>query len=101
MPQPMSTPTAAGMMAPLVGMTDPTVDPMPTWASGMSAMCPDTNGRSAALLACSKVASSISDAHDTTLPRRVGDTTSSYFLPLLACGGSVARTAWPSRGTSG
>ena len=29
MPQPMSTPTAAGMIAPLVGITEPTVAPMP------------------------------------------------------------------------
>ena len=39
MPQPMSTPTAAGMMAPSVGMTDPTVAPLPRWASGISARC--------------------------------------------------------------
>ena len=37
MPQPMSTPTAEGMIAPSVGMTDPTVAPIPTWASGMRA----------------------------------------------------------------
>ena len=36
-PQPMSTPTAAGMTAPSVGMTLPTVAPLPRWASGMSA----------------------------------------------------------------
>jgi hypothetical protein len=29
MPQPISTPTAAGMIAARVGMTDPTVDPLP------------------------------------------------------------------------
>ena len=39
MPQPMSTPTAAGMIAPRVGMTDPTVAPSPRCASGMSARC--------------------------------------------------------------
>ncbi len=44
MPHPMSTPTAAGMMAPLVGITDPTVAPMPTWASGMRATWPSTMG---------------------------------------------------------
>ena len=38
-PQPMSTPTAAGMTAPSVGMTLPTVAPLPRWASGMSARC--------------------------------------------------------------
>ena len=30
MPQPMSTPTAAGITAPLVGITEPTVAPIPT-----------------------------------------------------------------------
>ena len=39
MPQPMSTPTAAGMMAPSVGMTEPTVAPLPRWASGIRARC--------------------------------------------------------------
>ncbi len=39
MPHPMSTPTAAGMMAPRVGMTEPTVAPRPRWASGISARC--------------------------------------------------------------
>jgi len=39
MPQPMSTPTAAGMTARSVGITDPTVAPRPRWASGMSARC--------------------------------------------------------------
>src|SRR5687768_11694484 len=33
-PHPMSTPTAAGMMASTDGMTQPTVDPLPTWTSG-------------------------------------------------------------------
>ena len=44
MPQPISTPTAAGMTAPLVGMTEPTVAPMPTWTSGMTATCLKMNG---------------------------------------------------------
>ena len=43
-PQPMSTPTADGMTAPTVGMTEPMVAPMPTWASGMRATWPATNG---------------------------------------------------------
>ncbi len=38
-PQPMSTPTAAGMIAPRVGMTEPTVAPSPRCASGISARC--------------------------------------------------------------
>ncbi len=37
MPQPMSTPTAAGMIAPSVGTTLPTVAPMPKWTSGIAA----------------------------------------------------------------
>ena len=37
MPHPMSTPTADGITAPSVGITEPTVAPMPTCASGMSA----------------------------------------------------------------
>ena len=40
MPQPMSTPTAAGRMAPSVTITDPTVAPFPKWASGISATGP-------------------------------------------------------------
>lgn len=37
MPQPISTPTAAGQMAPRVGMTQPTVQPIPGWTSGITA----------------------------------------------------------------
>src|SRR5713226_2264940 len=37
MPQPMSTPTAAGIIAPFVGITLPTVAPIPQWTSGMAA----------------------------------------------------------------
>jgi hypothetical protein len=37
MPQPMSTPTPAGMMARRVGMTVPTVEPMPACTSGITA----------------------------------------------------------------
>ena len=44
MPQPMSTPTAAGMMAPFVGMQEPTVAPSPKWQSGMTATWPKMNG---------------------------------------------------------
>jgi len=44
MPQPMSTPTAAGMIARNVGMTEPTVAPLPRCASGIRAMCGKTNG---------------------------------------------------------
>jgi hypothetical protein len=37
MPQPMSTPTAAGMTALRVGMTLPTVEPLPRCTSGITA----------------------------------------------------------------
>ena len=50
MPQPMSTPTAAGMMALSVGITEPTVAPMPKCTSGIAAMCLKTMGRRAALV---------------------------------------------------
>jgi hypothetical protein len=50
MPQPMSTPTAAGMMARRVGITEPTVAPMPKCTSGMAAMWWKTMGRRAALV---------------------------------------------------
>ena len=49
MPQPMSTPTAAGMMALTVGITEPTVAPMPKCTSGIAATCLKTMGRRAAL----------------------------------------------------
>ena len=49
MPQPMSTPTAAGTIAPRVGITEPTVAPMPRWTSGIAATCECTKGRRATL----------------------------------------------------
>ena len=58
MPQPMSTPTAAGMIAPRVGMTLPTVAPMPQWTSGITATQPWTNGMRAMLLSCARACSS-------------------------------------------
>ncbi len=53
MPQPMSTPTAAGMIAPRVGMTLPTVAPMPVSTPGMAATHLCTNGRRARLVSWS------------------------------------------------
>jgi hypothetical protein len=44
MPQPMSTPTAAGMIAPSVAITLPTVAPMPQWTSGIAATWWNTIG---------------------------------------------------------
>jgi hypothetical protein len=50
-PQPMSTPTAAGMMARKVGITEPTVAPMPKCTSGIRvhrhAAHPALDGRAA------------------------------------------------------
>ena len=58
MPQPMSTPTAAGTIAPRVAITDPTVAPMPRCTSGMAATCRNTNGRRAMLRSCASALSS-------------------------------------------
>src|SRR5688572_31205391 len=44
MPQPRSTPTAAGMTALRVGMTLPTVEPLPTCTSGITARWRKMNG---------------------------------------------------------
>ena len=62
MPQPMSTPTAAGMIAPSVGITDPTVAPLPRWASGIKATCGKMNGICDVRTAWSRVLSSRMDA---------------------------------------
>jgi hypothetical protein len=53
-PHPMSTPTAAGMTAPLVGITEPTVAPIPTCTSGIAATCLKMNGIFAARESCSR-----------------------------------------------
>ena len=63
----MSTPTADGITAFLVGITDPTVAPMPTWASGMRATWPSTIGSRAVFSAWRMVWSSISDAQEMSL----------------------------------
>ena len=49
MPQPIWTRTVAGTMAPDVGMTEPTVAPIPKCTSGMTATCLCTNGSRATL----------------------------------------------------
>jgi len=59
MPQPISTPTAAGMIAPLVAMTLPIVAPRPQCTSGMAARCLWMNGRAATLRSCAMAWSSI------------------------------------------
>lgn len=61
-PQPISTPTAAGMTAPNVGITVPTALPIPLWASGISATCGCTNGIDEVSRACSRVLSSSCEA---------------------------------------
>src|SRR5215470_15715727 len=52
MPQPMSTPTAAGTIAPLVGITLPTVAPMPQCTSGIAATHLWMNGSRATFKSC-------------------------------------------------
>src|SRR5688572_28768305 len=58
MPQPMSTPTAAAMIAPRVGTTEPTVAPMPRCTSGMTATHGPTNGSVAMFRSCARALSS-------------------------------------------
>ena len=57
-PQPMSTPTAAGMIALRVVTTEPTVAPLPIWASGIS-RTPSTTERRAVRSAWARVAGSM------------------------------------------
>ena len=58
MPQPMSTPTAAGMIARRVGITLPTVAPMPKCTSGIAATWWKTNGSRATLASWRRASSS-------------------------------------------
>ena len=46
-PQPMSTPTAAGETAPRIATTEPTVAPLPKCTSGMAATWWNTHGNDA------------------------------------------------------
>ena len=66
MPQPMSTPTADGITAVSVAMTDPIVAPIPKWASGIRARWPARIGSRAVRAACSVVSSSSSLAQERT-----------------------------------
>src|SRR5688572_24784429 len=59
MPQPISTPTAAGMIALRVATTEPTVAPLPMWASGIN-RTPSTMGRRAVRSAWMSVPGSMS-----------------------------------------
>ena len=58
MPQPMSTPTAAGMIAPTVGMTLPMVEPLPRCTSGITARCRKMKGIRAVFISCWRASSS-------------------------------------------
>src|SRR5262245_56214264 len=58
MPQPMSTPTAAGTIAPTVGITEPTVAPMPQCTSGITATWWWMNGSEATFFNCFSAAPS-------------------------------------------
>ena len=66
MPHPISTPTAEGITADSVGITEPMVAPYPRWASAISAIGSVRIGRSAVCSACFLVFSSRIDAHDLT-----------------------------------
>ena len=60
MPQPMSTPTAAGASACRIAITEPTVAPLPKCTSGITAT-PSTHGRLPMLRSCCSACGSISD----------------------------------------
>ena len=79
MPQPMSTPTAAGMIALSVGMHEPTVAPNPKWQSGITATCLKMNGISERLCICCSATSSICSCG-----------TQESTLGLSECGGIVS-----------
>ena len=94
MPQPMSTPTAAGHTASFMAMTEPTVAPLPKCTSGMTATWWNTHGSRAMLR-------SWSSADDSTDASSVQRRTSALPSPVrsaemdmtgqtlrLACGAS-------------
>ena len=54
----MSTPTAAGITAPTVGITLPTVAPIPKCTSGIATTQPWMNGSRATLWSCARASSS-------------------------------------------
>src|SRR6266571_6720718 len=66
MPQPISTPTAAGMIAPRVGMTEPTVAPIPACTSGIAATCRNTIGSCATFASCCRAWASRSSVNTLT-----------------------------------
>ena len=62
MPQPMSTPTAAGATAPFIAITEPTVAPLPRWTSGITATWCATQGSAATFLSCVMTSESTSSS---------------------------------------
>ena len=60
MPQPRSTPTAAGETAWRMAMTEPTVAPLPKCTSGMTATWWKTQGRAAMFLSWARACDSTS-----------------------------------------
>ena len=71
MPQPMSTPTAAGQTAPFVAITLPTVAPRPQCVSAMAATCLKTKGSAPVRLSCSAATSSTSSVQTFTGTREL------------------------------
>ena len=65
-PQPMSTPTAAGQIAPFVATTLPTVAPIPRWTSAMAATCLKTKGSDAVFFNWSIASGSIQSVQTLT-----------------------------------
>ncbi len=58
-PHPISTPTAAGMTPPDVGITEPMVEPLPKWQSGITATWPASTGDCDVLMSCCRASGSI------------------------------------------
>ena len=65
MPQPMSTPTAAGDTASRSAITDPTVAPLPKCTSGITATCLTTHGSAAMFCSCCMANGSTSSVAST------------------------------------
>ena len=90
MPHPMSTPTADGLTAPRMAMTDPTVAPLPKWTSGMTARrC--VQGRAATLRSWSWAADSISlgSAHIVTRAASAPGRVVGKVLTRVQCAGAL------------
>ena len=97
MPQPMSTPTAQGMTALVVGITEPTVAPIPMWASGMRATWPSTIGSRAVFSAWRMVPGSMSLAQEMSLSLMVVGMVTPSFRCELRMGKCGRRESNPHR----